>query len=100
MTQSFFYDNHLIFSFFVLNDFIMSTAELKTLLISRIAAINDKTLLDVINELIDTKSEQQIYQTTPEQRKSIEEGQAQIERGEYLTHDQFEKEIDQWLKEK
>ena len=78
----------------------MSTAELKNLLIHRIAAINDKTLLDAIKALIDTKSEQQIYQTTPEQRRSIEEGQAQIERGEYLTNDQVEKEIDQWLKEK
>jgi len=78
----------------------MSTAELKNLLIHRIAAINDKTLLDAIKTLIDTKSEQQIYQTTPEQRRSIEEGQAQIERGEYLTNDQVEKEIDQWLKEK
>ena len=77
----------------------MSTAELKNLLISRIAAINDKTLLDAIKALVDTKSEQQIYQTTPEQRKSIEEGQAQIERGEYFTNDEVEKEIDQWLKE-
>jgi predicted transcriptional regulator len=79
---------------------MMSTAELKNLLIHRIAAINDKTLLDAIKALIDTKSEQPIYQTTPEQRRSIEEGQAQIERGEYLTNDQVEKEIDQWLKEK
>lgn len=78
----------------------MSTAELKNLLIHRIAAINDKTLLDAIKALIDTKSEQTIYQTTPEQRKSIEEGQEQIARGEYFTNDQVEKEVDQWLKEK
>jgi predicted transcriptional regulator len=78
----------------------MSTAELKNLLIHRIAAINDKTLLDAIKALIDTKSEQTIYQTTPEQRRSIEEGQEQIARGEYFTNDQVEKEVDQWLKEK
>jgi hypothetical protein len=78
----------------------MSTAELKNLLIHQIAAINDKTLLNSIKALIDTKSEKPIYQTTPEQRISIEEGEKQIERGEYLTNDQVEKEIDQWLKEK
>jgi predicted transcriptional regulator len=77
----------------------MSTAELKNLLIHRIAAINDKTLLDAIKALIDTKSDQTIYQTTPEQRKSIEEGQEQITRGEYFTNDQVEKEVDRWLKE-
>jgi predicted transcriptional regulator len=41
-----------------------------------------------------------IYITNPEQRKSIEEGRAQIARGDFFTHEEVEMEMDKWLKEK
>ncbi|MGE5394881.1 MAG: hypothetical protein ACM3P1_09055 [Candidatus Saccharibacteria bacterium] len=66
----------------------------------QIAGINDKTFLEAIRTIIETKSETTIYKTTPEQRKRIKEGRAQIKKGEFLTNEQVEKEIDQWLNEK
>jgi predicted transcriptional regulator len=78
----------------------MTTLELKSVLIHRIAAINDKTFLAAIKTIIETKSETEIYKTTPEQRHRIKEGQEQIARGEYYTNEQVEMEIDKWLKEK
>jgi len=41
----------------------MTTIELKDILIHKIAAINDKSFLDVMNTIIDTKSEKLIYKT-------------------------------------
>lgn len=78
----------------------MTTVELKNILIHRIAGINDKSFLTAIRTIIETKSKSTIYKTTPEQRKSIEEGRAQIARGEYFTSEQVEMEIDKWLSEK
>ena len=78
----------------------MTTIELKNHLIHRIAGINDKSFLNAIKTIVDTKSESIIQKTTPEQRLRIKEGREQIARGEYFTNEQVELEIDQWLKEK
>jgi predicted transcriptional regulator len=78
----------------------MTTMELKNILIHRIAGINDKSFLAAIKTIIETKAKTTIYKTTPEQRKSIEEGRAQIAKGEYFTNEQVEMEIDKWLSEK
>ncbi|MCU0461373.1 MAG: hypothetical protein MUF36_05075 [Bacteroidales bacterium] len=78
----------------------MTTIELKDILIHKIAAINDKSFLTAMNTIIDTKSEKLIYKTTPEQRQQIKEGQEQFLRGETISNDQVEAEIDRWLNEK
>jgi len=76
----------------------MTTIDLKNILIHRIAGINDKSFLATINTIVESKSKSTIYQTTPEQRKEIEEGLFQIAKGEYFNNDQVELEIDKWLK--
>ena len=78
----------------------MKTIELKDILIHKIAAINDKAFLAAVNTIIDTKSEKLIYKTTPEQREKIKKGQDQFLRGETISNDQVEAEIDKWLNEK
>jgi predicted transcriptional regulator len=62
--------------------------------------INDQSFLPAIKTIIETKANSKIYRTSPEQRKSIKEGKAQIQKGEFFTNEQVEKEIDQWLSEK
>ena len=78
----------------------MTTIELKDILIHKIAAINDKSFLAAMNTIIDTKSKKLIYKTTPEQRERIKNGQEQFLRGETISNDQVEAEIDKWLNEK
>ena len=78
----------------------MITVDLKNILIHRIAGINDKAFLTAINTLVGTKSESEIYKTTPEQQKRIGEAIVKISRGESFTNGQVEKVIDKWLKEK
>jgi hypothetical protein len=78
----------------------MTTIELKDILIHKIAAINDKSFLAAVNTIVDSKSENLIYRTTPEQRERIKKGQEQFLRGETISNDQVEAEIEKWLKEK
>ncbi len=78
----------------------MTTVELKNILIHQISGINDKSFLQAIKKIIETKSESIIYTLSLEEEKRIKESQEQIARGEYLSNEQVEKEIDQWLKEK
>jgi hypothetical protein len=78
----------------------MTTIELKHILFHKIAAIDDKSFLEAIKTIIDTKSDTIIYKLTPEQKKSIKSSQDQIARGEFLTQEQVEKQISRWLKEK
>jgi len=79
---------------------VMTTVELKNILIHRIAGINDKSFLNAIKTIIETKSKSTVYKTTPEQRKEIEQSMAQLAKGEYFTNEQVEAEIDKWLSEK
>jgi len=78
----------------------MKTAVLKEIIAHRIAGINDKSFLSAINTFIEAKSDSMIYKTTPEQRKSIQEGIEQIARGEFFTNEEVKKEMNEWLKEK
>ena len=78
----------------------MTTIELKDILIHKIAAINDKTFLAAMNTIVDTKSEKLIYRTTPEQKQRIKLAQEQIARGEGISNDQVEADIDKWLSER
>jgi len=78
----------------------MTTIELKDILIHKISAINDKSFLAAMNTIIDTKSEKLIFRTTPEQKQRIKEAQEQIARGEGISNDQVEADIDKWLSER
>jgi hypothetical protein len=78
----------------------MTTMELKSILMHRIAGINDKSFLAAIKTIIEYKSEATIYNTTPDQQNAINEGREQLANGEYFTDEQVEKETNKWLKEK
>jgi hypothetical protein len=79
---------------------IMTTIELKDILIHKIAAINDKSFLAAMNTIVDTKSDKLIYKTTPEQKLKVKAAQEQFARGEAISNDQVEATIDKWLSEK
>ncbi len=78
----------------------MTTMELKSLLMHKIAGIEDKAFLNAIKTIIESKSESSIYKTTPEQKRRIKESREQIVRGEFFTNEQVQKEVNKWLKEK
>ena len=76
----------------------MTTLELKKKLIKRINSIEDELLLQEVSRLIDAgDDESDIYYFTEEESRAIEEARESYKRGEFLTDEEANKEVDEWL---
>ncbi len=77
----------------------MSTIELRKLLIEKIQLTDDDKLLEEASRLLEVEIvDSDIYILNDKQKMAIEEGRKQILKGEYLTDEESNKEIDEWLK--
>jgi len=75
----------------------MSTSELRELLIDAIRNIEDAELLEDIYQLL-TLSESTIpYVFNDEELRAIKEAEDQIRNGDYLTDEEVNKEVDEWI---
>ena len=86
----------------------MSTIELKNLLISKIAEIEDEALLLAINTILDSKSKiienysqnlQKIIILNEQQKKEIQNSQKEYLAGNYFENDFVNEEMKRWLLE-
>ena len=93
----------------------MSTSDLKLKLIAQIIAIDDRFLLDRIEEITNSiesnslvheptstyekASSEKIYVFNEWQQKRIDIALKQVENGEYLTEEEDQKEMQKWFKE-
>ena len=76
----------------------MSTIELKQKLISKIQETVDDRLLEEALRLLNIESsELDVLVLNEEQVNAVNEAQAQIESGQFLSNEQANKEIDEWL---
>ena len=76
----------------------MSTIELRKLLIEKIQLTDDDKLLEEASRLFEVEIEESdVYILNEKQKEAIEEGRKQIINGEYLTDEESNKEIDEWL---
>jgi len=76
----------------------MTVKELKKRLIGKINQIENNELLEEMYRLISTEeTDISIYQLSDEQLNAVEEGQLQFKSGRFLTEDQADKEIEEWL---
>jgi predicted transcriptional regulator len=76
----------------------MSTIELRKLLIEKIQLTVDDKLLEEASRLLEVEIEESdVYILNDKQKEAIEEGRKQIINGEYLTDEESNKEIDEWL---
>lgn len=74
--------------------------KLQEILIQKISSTTDERILQEVNRLLETGADEGIYQLTPEQIAGIEESREQIKSGQYLTNEEANKEIQEWLKNK
>ncbi len=74
--------------------------KLQEILIQKISSTTDERILQEVNRLLETGVDEDIYQLTPEQIAKIEESREQIKNGQYLTNEEANKEIQDWLKNK
>ncbi len=86
----------------------MSTIELKILLISKIAGIDDEVFLSAINTILDSKSKsiesnnpdlQKTIILTEQQKKEIQNSQKEYSEGNYFDNDSVNEEMEKWLRE-
>ena len=76
----------------------MSNVELRKRLIDKIQKTDNENLLEEAYRLLELETEDiEVYKLSDEQRKAINEGRQQIKDGQFLTDDQANNEIDEWL---
>ncbi|MFW6328279.1 MAG: hypothetical protein ACOC2F_08220 [Bacteroidota bacterium] len=76
----------------------MTTRELRHKVIDKINKLDDESLLnDLIKLIDDTVNEDQIYRLSDNHKKAICTAIDQIAKGDYLTNEQSNQEIDEWL---
>jgi len=76
----------------------MNTVELKSLIISRIQNINDKTFLNALKALTNKMEKTEIYKLNSFEKEKILKARENIKKGEVYTNEEVFKEIDEWLK--
>lgn len=78
----------------------MSTVELRKRLIEKIQATSDDHLLEEANRLFEIETEElDIYLLNDEQKTIIGQSRQQISQGKFISDEQANKEIDEWLGE-
>ncbi|MFZ4056940.1 MAG: hypothetical protein ACOYKE_02325 [Ferruginibacter sp.] len=76
----------------------MSTIELRKLLIEKIQSTDDNKILEEVSRLLELEIvESDVYILNDKQKMAVEEGRNQIIKGEYLTDEASNKEIEEWL---
>lgn len=73
----------------------MSTAELKLDLISEIASITEKVKLKELLQLVKFQSEEQLFITNDDEKKTITEARNQIFEKKVSSNEEFQREIEQ-----
>lgn len=77
----------------------MSTVELRKRLIEKIQKTQDERILEEAFRLLEleTTEDIEIYRLNDEQKKAISEARQQVKNGQFLTEEEANKEIDEWL---
>jgi hypothetical protein len=76
----------------------MTVLELRKRLIGKINKIENNELLEEMYRLIENEeADLDIYELSKDQKQAIKESKEQIKKGDFLTDEQADKEIDEWL---
>lgn len=76
----------------------MKTIEIKKKLINEINLSKNKNLLEEFYRFLNLENEiEETYKLNSEQKSAIDQARKQIKNGDYLTNEQANQEIDEWL---
>lgn len=76
----------------------MKTIEIRNKLIHEINLSNNKNLLEEFYHYLNQENKiQNPYKLSKEQNAAIEEARTQIKKGDFLTNEQADQEIEEWL---
>ena len=80
------------------NKEVMTVATLQKRVKENISLINDKSVLETINRIIDENS--QVYILSDEQVNLVKEAQEEFKNGDFLNQEDMDKQVEQWAKRK
>lgn len=80
------------------NKKVMTVATLQKRVKENISLINDKSVLETINRIIDENS--QVYILSDEQVNLVKEAQEEFKNGDFLNQEDMDKQVEQWAKRK
>jgi hypothetical protein len=76
----------------------MSTIELRKRLIDKVQTTQDERVLEEAYRLLEIETEDiEIYKLSDNQKKAISQARQQVKDGQFLTSEQANTEIDEWL---
>jgi len=76
----------------------MSTVELRKRLIDKIQKTQDNRILEEAYRLLEIETGNiEIYSLNDDQKNAIHEARQQVKDGQFLTEDQANKEVNEWL---
>jgi hypothetical protein len=78
----------------------MSTIELRHHIIEKLSLIDNDSFLKAIKTIIESKVNERVYNLSDFQKKRIESAREQRKKGQTISNDVLQKEIDQWLNTK
>lgn len=78
----------------------MSTIELRHIIIEKLSLIDDASFLKAIKTIVESKVSERVYKLSDFQKKRIESGREQLKKGQSISNEVLQKEIDQWLNTK
>ena len=78
----------------------MSTIELRHHKIEKLSLIDDDSFLKAIKTIVESKVDEGVYKLSDFQKNRVESGREQLRKGQTISNDVLQKEIDQWLNTK
>ena len=77
----------------------MSSQEMKNKLIDKIQLTDDDNILEEVYRILDVSTQEvDMFILSDDQTASIDEGLRDYEEGRFLTNDEANREIEEWLK--
>jgi hypothetical protein len=78
----------------------MSTIELRHVITEYLSHIEDTSFLNALKTIIESKVTDGTYVLSDYQKKRIDAGRKQIQKGQAVSNESVKQEIDQWLNSK
>ena len=78
----------------------MSTIELRHIINEHLSHIEDASFLHAIKTIIESKISEGVYQLSDYQKERVISSRLQLKNGETISHEDLQKEIDQWIDSK
>lgn len=77
----------------------MSTVELRHIITEQLSQIEDESFLNAIKTIIESKVSGGVYKLSDYQKERINNAREELQSYKTISHDDLQKEVDQWLSE-